>query len=358
MTLLDLVHEVARYGLTVQDASGSMPPGHNGPYRDRETPLRATAHWGMIFCRAWEMFGDDAFLDAARSVSEYMVGPTAQIGNESCHCRTNPKKDASNGLIGPAWVIEALTTLGTCLDRADCIEVASTLASKPQFSPRAARWENRPQPDGQSLSADTTFNHQLWFAMASAMVARQKKNDDLLRKSHLFLSALPKHAHVYGNGHLFHPMNTARARLVRGAKDALKSGHSRYMRSKEIGYQSFNILAMARLGHYLDRAHDVEPTIRQMIRIYDLEASLQLLSSSCYSYSYNVPEWELLAASSFVSLIRPVAVRLYQRNHHRIPVIQEFALGRDVIYVDRETEIARVYELSLCQPKLLQSLQI
>ncbi len=55
-----LLLESARAALSRQRADGSLPPGHNGPYADRETPVRNTAHWLVSFCAGWRRSGDPA----------------------------------------------------------------------------------------------------------------------------------------------------------------------------------------------------------------------------------------------------------------------------------------------------------
>jgi hypothetical protein len=60
MQFADIFLRIAEHGLARQDqATGAMPPGHNGPYQDPETPVRNTAHWIQTYLAANRMTGDE-----------------------------------------------------------------------------------------------------------------------------------------------------------------------------------------------------------------------------------------------------------------------------------------------------------
>ena len=46
MTPAELIVRTAEVGVALQAEDGSFPAGHNGPYRDPETPARTTAAVG------------------------------------------------------------------------------------------------------------------------------------------------------------------------------------------------------------------------------------------------------------------------------------------------------------------------
>ena len=60
MNLYDLLVDTADRAIEIQRSDGSMPPGHNGPYYDPETPVRNTAHWSITFVRLADNIGDDS----------------------------------------------------------------------------------------------------------------------------------------------------------------------------------------------------------------------------------------------------------------------------------------------------------
>ena len=124
MTLNDIILQSANKGLQQQLQSGAMPPGHNGPYNDPETPVRNTAHWCLIFLKAYDISDEDRFLDASIKCGSYLLSKEARPMDSVFYCRENPKKDFANGLVGQAWAIEALVELFKATSEKKYIDLA------------------------------------------------------------------------------------------------------------------------------------------------------------------------------------------------------------------------------------------
>ena len=116
MYLNEIIEQVSHRALPDQNEDGSFPSGCNGPYMDKETPVRNTAHWLVTLLKAYEISGKDIFKDAADKAVKYIAGSEARPMNSTFLCRLNPEKDFCNGLIGQAWVIEALIRAAEVLE--------------------------------------------------------------------------------------------------------------------------------------------------------------------------------------------------------------------------------------------------
>ena len=117
MFLSDIIMQTSRAALQLQRADGSFPEGCNGPYHDSETPVRNTAHWLITMLKAFEISqAKPDFIDSAWRAVQYLLSPSARPMNATFFCRTNPEKDFCNGVIGQAWVIEALAIAGRKLN--------------------------------------------------------------------------------------------------------------------------------------------------------------------------------------------------------------------------------------------------
>ncbi|MCP4219236.1 MAG: hypothetical protein GY765_31670 [bacterium] len=95
----DLICASATKGLSMQQSNGSMPPGHNEAWHHRETPVRATAHWALLFLEAFRIANKPAYHDAAINACSFLVSDTA-LDNGFFYCRMEPGKDKTNNLIG------------------------------------------------------------------------------------------------------------------------------------------------------------------------------------------------------------------------------------------------------------------
>src|SRR5690625_4216984 len=125
MTLYELLVSSSRAGLNLQNReTGEMPAGHNGLYRDPETPVRNTGHWLMLFLKAHQISGEDNFLKASEKALGYLMSRDARPVGATFYHRMNPEKDACNGLIGQAWSIEALVQAGLQLEREESLTLA------------------------------------------------------------------------------------------------------------------------------------------------------------------------------------------------------------------------------------------
>lgn len=284
--------------LTVQAPDGSMPAGHNGPYHDPETPVRNTSHYLIAWLKAYELSDDHRFVAAAERCLDYLVDCPYR-NDYTYHHRTKPGKDKCNGLIGPAWNIEALIYAAHKLHRTDAFELARHIFRIHPFDEKLGVW-HKVEPDGEILPIDHTFNHQLWFAAAAYPLT-----DDCPAAAHqleTFLGSLHNKMAITRKGRIIHNLWLRENRLRNRAKRILKPAFRKAMRLKEIGYQSFNLYALAMLKQAgASFPSRVDKRIPKLITYLESTEFQQGIHQNKAGFPYNCPGWEI-----------PVALRTLQ----------------------------------------------
>ena len=108
MMLYDIIVRSSRQALRLKGKKKFMPPGHDGPHYDEETPVRNSSHWLITFLKAYDITKDEKFREASIDLAEYLISKDARPMDANFFHRKNPEKDFCNNLIGAAWTIEAL----------------------------------------------------------------------------------------------------------------------------------------------------------------------------------------------------------------------------------------------------------
>ena len=346
MTFGELLISVAESYLGCQDPStGAMPAGHNGPYNDPETPVRNTAHWLQTFLLAHDLAGDRRFHKAAESCMHYLIGRDAPRSGHSYQHRKKDGKDQCNGLIGQAWTIEALVKAYEYFEVEDCVRIATDVFIGHAFSETTGLW-NRLEPDGTILPVDASFNHQLWFCAAGAMVARHGLpviNGRIMN----FLDAIPRLMETSRNGRICHVIKSAPGRIKRNVARTLFPTRRFRMMSKEVGYQTFNLYGFSMLKADIpDHKIWNWPCFRRALEYLSDSEFATNISGSPYGFSYNAPGFEI-----------PVILGAFNMDHDYRIRESQFWLNEQLRYhydwtarrfvggvVDAETLNARFYE--------------
>ena len=239
---------------SVQRQDGAFAPGHNGPYYDEELPIRNTSHVLVLLLKAYDLSGQQAFRDAALRALDYIMASERRPMGATFWVRNNPEKDFSNGLIGQAWVIEALTYAARELGDDRPKRLAEEIFLLHPFDEETGRWRTV-NVDGSYAAVDMTFNHQLWFAAAGGFLL---SSDAIRRQVRRFMDKLDANLEIYDNGLVVHALGGLRA-VRRPLKTRLKSliksrlpgrGEAAYMKeviNKAIGYHAFNTYAFGLL---------------------------------------------------------------------------------------------------------------
>lgn len=269
----DLVVDTARALLPAQGEDGAFPRGHNGPYYDEELPLRNTGHMLMLLLRAYELSGEKHYRAAALKALDYVTASDRRPMGATFWIRRNPRKDFSNGLIGQAWVIEALAYAAQQLQDDRLVTLAEEVFLLHPFDEETGRWRVV-NVDGSWDPVDMTFNHQLWFAAAGGFL---RENATISAQVRHFLDKLDVNLALYKNGLIMHALGggqQSKVPLTRRLKQRVKSqllerGRPAYRDpaiNKAIGYHAFNTYAFGLLqGTIKDHAFWDSETLSRIL---------------------------------------------------------------------------------------------
>ena len=346
--LNDLLIKAAYISLKKQNSDGSMPPGHNGPYCHPETPVRNTAHWLFTFSSIYEKTGDIIWKTACDKAVSYLMSKKSRPNGTTFHCRNQPNRDACNGLIGQAWVIEALVKAAEVLNNTDCMNLAEETFLLHPFNKRIGIWK-RVEVDGNVLSYDGTFNHQLWFSAAGSLLTN---NSIAQERAKLFLHKIAQTFITYPDNIIFHssPMGSLLSyfpetyHFIQQAIRILKiPKRKKTLYLKSVGYHAFNLYAFAILKKQLpNEALWNSKDIEAILAAYQLPNFIKELEHSQYGFHYNLSGIEQAFAVETFWDNQSEAERLINLQFKKTYYNEEnlFSLSA----ADRATANARIYE--------------
>jgi hypothetical protein len=361
----DLILLNARAFLGKQNDDGSFPAGHNGPYFDDELPVRNTSHILILLLKAYIVSGEDSFLAAARRAAEYVSDDARRPMGANFWARKNPLRDFSNGLIGPAWVIEALMYAAPHFPDLKLAELAEEVFLLHPFDEKEAVWQCV-NVDGSYAPVDPTFNHQLWFAAAGSMIEGCAQ---IASQVDAFLDSLEDNLRIYENGLIIH-MLKLRRRLKPKIKDSLRFLLGRSCQNatinKAIAYHAFNTHGFSLLyRHSKNHAFWASKKFRKIIGFLESDLFVQgleiflrdhepdgkTLPFSKYGYAYNPVGIEVaFTAQTFpelfhtpVSDLAPVWLeRQFEKTLNRETGLMERNTDDKITLAARINELARV----------------
>lgn len=251
LSLHDFIRESFEKNILSQNADGSFPSGHNGPYHDIETPVRTTSHWLMVMSYLEKTGYECEKLKSYANLSiDYLLNDDSiRPGGTTFICRESGNKDRCNGLIGQAWVAEALYEAGVSFEREDSINLAKKILRLHPFDSSQGIWY-RVEPSIGPIDPDPTFNHQLWFAAISARYG----DEESFSNAGVFLDKVLSGVSIYPDGVIFHKsmLGGKSVRPTSNREWAVK-GKLAYFRDwlklykKSAGYHGFNLYALRML---------------------------------------------------------------------------------------------------------------
>lgn len=296
MWLSELLEKSTSAALQQQASDGTMPAGHNGPYHDPQTPVRNTGHWAITFLKVYNNTGERKYLDASYQAIRYLLSREARPDGFAFWHRKKLHKDATNGIIGQAWTIEAFAMVADGLEMPELIVEAEKLFLLHAFDYDQGVW-HRIGLDGKLKPVDSTFNHQLWFAAAGGLL---KHNGDISSEVEVFLDKLESNNLVlYGSGLIKHPLLSKNGRLIHKylktqVRMLIKNKQMAY---KSVGYHQFNLYAFAMLkmsfpSHPFWRSEKFKKILAYAVT----DQYKQLVEDNIYAYPYNPPGFEMTFA--------------------------------------------------------------
>lgn len=336
--------------IKLQQEDGAFPAGHNGPYFDPETAVRNTSHALFMLSEYYRHSPKPSYKEAAEKAINYLYSDAARPSGMTFHCRTKPGKDSCNGLVGQAWVIEALTHASQTFSRIDCYEFAEAIYLMHPWCESTGLW-HRVDIDGKVLSFDPTFNHQLWFAAAASTL---RDTPAALNSVQVFLDKVDGYIQLYPNGTLVHNSNMGSLfnylgisifSFFREFKTRISNiAKSKSLYSKSVGYHAFNLYAFAMLKQQFPNCKLFDGgTFSRMLRVINDKKFQQDLLNSEFGYFYNLSGFEL----AFTELVfkedeASAAYWISKQFEHTYRSATEIVSSNAP---DPNTACARVYEL-------------
>jgi len=267
--LTEIIELSARAALRLQGRDGAMPAGHNGPWHDPETPVRATAHWALVFYEAYSRSRRQGFLDAAIRACDYLIAKENRPSGATFACRL-PKegKTRCNGLIGQAWAVEPLILIGGALQAPEYLRVAENVLSLHPYDRRGHGWRVV-EFDGQIKGVDRTYNHQVWFCAMTWLFERihGDRNSALSAAARDFSMRLGRMTRLTNRSYFAHvALRSPVARLRDAATWLLTGGHRRRLGPVfpqdylSVGYHSFVLYGLGLMRDHLPIGEGPIPT--------------------------------------------------------------------------------------------------
>lgn len=366
------IKELADKNIDRFSIQGHAVAGNNGPYRFVDTPVRNTAHWLVIYAYLWKLYGNDSYREVAVEFAEYLVLKQRESSSGAIECMEGDRFDHLNGLIGQAWVIEALVYAAKTFSEDRYYQCAKKIYHAQQFDSTENLWK-RVELDGKVVDYDYTTNHQVWFAIAGLELINYQADSQIEMEVDKFLSVVKeKHFRIYKSGLIKHHLDMKRPQKVSKTtrikvtiKDFLlpmrRINPNKYdSRNQEKGYHLFELYGYAIVATFkknysllttynFQKALEYGLDIQGLNRLFNTKSVLKndkdaLTRLNRFSYGYNSPAFEYpLVCAVFKGKVDDSVVEYLLDVQKRITYDEAKGLLSKNNY-DAETLTARVYE--------------
>jgi hypothetical protein len=283
-----------------------IQPGHNGPYKDSETVIRANSHLAMLYLKCFEISGKGIYKKAATECLEVLFSKTARPHGYSFHHRNKKGKDKCNGLIGQAWCIEALMEGFRVLKDEKYKELAKEVFFLHEFNDKFGYWKRR-EIDGNILFYDKTFNHQLWFAACGSLIPEAEYQ---VKK---FLDKLEDNISIHKNGKIRHLVFAKYSTPIYFVKD--RKITRKYLGEKETGYHAFNLYALGLLKKaFPSHSFWKSKKFKKIIDYTFSKEHIIISQSNKYGFAYNPSGIEVAFFASVFELDKRIIQKSLEKQ--------------------------------------------
>jgi len=291
-----------------------IPAGHNGPHYALETPVRNTCHWLTAFLIAYRLTSDIRFRQSAISLRNWLLDGNVHFRRGVFVMRQSLGSDWCNGVIGPAWVIEALARLSDIEDKQACSFLRDYI-SRHRFDVHSRAWI-RDDPGRRKRGIDGTLDHQAWMAAALADAGERETVGSFLDGLHA------GGLHLDGNRirHIL-MFGGIKGWAVRTMYHRACLSRPSHMAEIEEGYHIYTMLPLVRLrarhpGHPFF-ASDAWGRACGWLTT----ASIERCFTSRYGAGYNAPGLELpavwMACPGEIPLVEDDVIEVWRRQRER-----------------------------------------
>lgn len=366
--------------------NGFVVAGCNGPHNTPETALRNSCHWIIALARAFQLTGDENYKEVAEEIGATLLDKTFRPYGFSFYARECKGVDRCNGLIGQAWVIEALAELHALTANTIYRDLGIKLAKQHRFDNNFSVWHSL-EIDGTVLNIDNVFNHQLWFAAAVALINHGPENivpenflpDEILNERiQCFMDSLNENLSLSESGlikhHIQRLIQSPRIRF-QGLWKHLRQGtlakrlFKRAVTSKgadkearDNGYHAFNTYAFSLLKSVYPNHSFWSSAKHQKLVAYLLDPKLVgALEVSIYGFPYNPPGFEIPYSLENLSGLTSEEILAESKPWLQRQISLTFnpetkMLDRNC--VDQATQSARLYEAARFSDRFFEVLEV
>ena len=290
---------------------GYAVPGHNGPHGHIDTPVRNTAHYLIIYAYLYKKTKNNKYKEICDMFLDYLFEKQKESSSGAIKCMENSSFDHLNGLIGQAWVIEALIYYYETFGNEKCLSVAEDIFNSQKYNYDLHVWE-RVELDGTNIGVDNAYNHQVWFAACSYKLADYLKKNEIDQVIRDFLiNGTKRDFRIYADGTLRHQVAISSKsmrkegikRMVKICLTPLKRKNPRRYDYKYIE-RAYHIFDMYGFSILKEKYHEL-PLFHSKKYKLALDKALNIVeynrdnnavskesSINVYSYSYNSPAFE------------------------------------------------------------------
>lgn len=354
----DILIKSANEGIKIQTAEGSMPAGMNGPWLNAQTPVRNTSHWALIFHYAHIFTKDSSYKGALQKCIDYLLSKKGRPSYFTFLCRPNNNSDDVNGLIGQAWVLEALIKIGDDTENKELIELAKEVYLLHPFDWHQGLWATV-NTDGSLGRVIRTINQQIWWASIGCRILNIESHEIIKQNIDKFLHCLPMNLQINYNGMIRHLVlrKTWQNPII---LKLLKPNFWKENQKLAEGYQTFNLIALANVykhqnNHPIWHSKSFKFRIKKMLNFTLSNNYFEKAITNPYCFSYNINGVECkYALNCFQSLIKIQHEKFFQADRYlQFQIDNHVEKGiMDRNTLDRETLMARAYEFIYLQWKM------
>lgn len=285
-----------------------IPAGKNGPYNQSETNIRNIVNSLSLF--SYLNIIGLMEIDKVNNIFSYLLSYLNDKPGKIFHLRKIENQFDSNGVIGPAWCLEALAIYRSINGAKYSIE-ATKLINFIISKLRINKKDNLLFFDKISKT-DYCLNHNLWL-LASLVLAGEKY---FLDKNTKLLNDILRYpfSSVRSKGYIRHYIfkNNYKGLKTLFINQTLNRKKNNL---RETGYHLYNIRPLLILNYYLERNIYIQSFIEKSIPVLNTDFfNDELVSCSKYSYLYNSPYF----LSYLYSLKNKECYTKYIKNNLRI----------------------------------------
>jgi len=273
-----------KYFIKLSEDKWFSPGGNNGPHFAIESPVRNTCHWIVALLIGYKLFNDDEFLLKAKYLGRWLLDDNNFYRQECYVMRQTKGTDWVNGVIGPSWVLEALSRLGSYAKDNQATDRAETIVGTLKYNEEEGGW-CRYDPFTKKYTVDYTYDHQAWLAAALYDCGEVQTVGSFIDSLHA------GNYDVDSSGKIFHLLKTS---SFKGRILAYRyKKNFKLVEDVEVGYHLYCLYPLAKLASVYSGHEFFNSSKMQLSLDYCSYDNILKMEHSRYGFAYNAPGLEL-----------------------------------------------------------------